>query len=47
MNGEEIRFDERPFMMRSQIKLRGLHNVENVMAAALVSRLAGCEVSMI
>ncbi len=45
MNGEEIRFDERPFMMRSQIKLRGLHNVENVMAAALVSRLAGAKLA--
>ena len=32
-----------PFAQRSQIKLRGLHNVENVMAAALVARLAGAE----
>jgi UDP-N-acetylmuramoylalanine--D-glutamate ligase len=28
---------------RSQIKLRGLHNVENVMAAALAARLAGAD----
>ena len=29
------------FMKRWQIKLRGLHNVENVMAAALMAQLAG------
>jgi UDP-N-acetylmuramoylalanine--D-glutamate ligase len=29
------------FLKRDQIKLRGLHNVENVMAAALISHLAG------
>ena len=45
MNGEEIWFDERPFMKRSQIKLRGLHNVENVMAAALAAHLAGAKLA--
>ena len=30
-----------PFMRRDQIHLRGIHNVENVMAAALMSHLAG------
>jgi len=29
------------FLKRNQIKLRGLHNVENVMAATLISHLAG------
>ncbi len=39
--GDDLYFDARPFLHRSQIKLRGLHNVENVMAAALIARLAG------
>lgn len=39
-NGE-IWFNDLPFMLRSLIKLRGLHNVENVMAAALIAHLAG------
>lgn len=38
---EEVRFNERAFMTRSQIRLRGLHNLENVMAAALIAHLAG------
>ncbi len=33
------------FASRSQIKLRGSHNIENVMAAALVSILAGAELN--
>lgn len=33
--------DDRLFMKRSDIRLRGLHNVENVMAAALMASLAG------
>jgi UDP-N-acetylmuramoylalanine--D-glutamate ligase len=41
MNGNELYFNDRPFMKRCQIKLRGLHNVENVMAAAAMARLAG------
>jgi UDP-N-acetylmuramoylalanine--D-glutamate ligase len=41
MNGDDLYFDDRPFMKRSQIHLRGLHNVENIMAAAAMARLAG------
>lgn len=41
MSGEELYLDDRAFMKRSQIKLRGMHNVENVMAAALITHLAG------
>ncbi|MFL6352635.1 MAG: UDP-N-acetylmuramoyl-L-alanine--D-glutamate ligase [Bryobacteraceae bacterium] len=41
MNRDELCFNDQPFMKRSQIKLRGLHNVENVMAAALMAGLAG------
>jgi UDP-N-acetylmuramoylalanine--D-glutamate ligase len=40
-NGEEIWFNDRPFMKRSQIRLRGLHNLENVMAATLIAHLTG------
>lgn len=41
LNGDSIEFNGRTFMTRSQIKLRGMHNVENVMAAAAVAHLAG------
>lgn len=47
MDGDELCFDDRPFMRRSQIKLRGLHNVENAMAAALVAALAGANLDRI
>ncbi len=43
LQGEELCFDGRPFLSRSQIRLRGLHNVENVMAAALIAHLAGAK----
>jgi len=36
-------FNGERFMRRSQIRQRGLHNVENVMAAALMARLAGVD----
>ncbi|MBV8549887.1 MAG: UDP-N-acetylmuramoyl-L-alanine--D-glutamate ligase [Acidobacteriaceae bacterium] len=45
MSADEIRFNDRPFLRRSQIRLRGLHNVENVMAAALMAHLAGADLS--
>jgi UDP-N-acetylmuramoylalanine--D-glutamate ligase len=41
MNGDELCFNDRPFLKRSHIRLRGLHNVENVMAAAVMARLTG------
>ncbi len=43
----ELCFNDRAFMQRSQIKLRGLHNVENVMAAALIAHLAGAPLDRI
>ena len=45
--GEELLFDGRPFMTRAQIRLRGIHNVENVMAAALMARFAGSTLEQI
>ncbi len=38
---DQIFRDDEPFMIRSQIKLLGKHNVENVMAAVSVAHLAG------
>ncbi len=40
-------WDGAPFMQRAQIKLRGLHNVENVMAAAALAHLAGAPLAAI
>jgi UDP-N-acetylmuramoylalanine--D-glutamate ligase len=40
-DGDNLMLNDRQFMSRSEIRLRGLHNVENVMAAALVAWLAG------
>lgn len=41
LRGAEIVFEGKPVLKRSQIRLRGLHNVENVMAAWLIAGLAG------
>ena len=41
LQDDEIWFDELPLMLRSMIKLRGMHNVENAMAAALIAHIAG------
>lgn len=43
--GADLCVDGKPFMPRSQIKLRGLHNVENVMAACLMAYLAGARLA--
>ncbi len=43
MADEQIFWNEGPLLSRSQIRLRGLHNLENVMAACLVSVLAGAD----
>jgi UDP-N-acetylmuramoylalanine--D-glutamate ligase len=40
-------WDDTAFMQRSQIKLRGLHNVENVMAGAAMAHLAGARLATI
>ena len=41
LNENELVLNGRPIMERSQIPLRGMHNVENVMAASLITWLAG------
>ncbi len=43
MEDGELLYCGEPFASRTQIKLRGLHNVENAMAAALAAILAGAE----
>ena len=43
MEGGALLYCGEKFAERSQIKLRGLHNVENVMAAALMAHLAGAD----
>lgn len=47
LNNEQIMWDNSPFMQRAQIKLRGLHNVENVMAGAALAHLAGAPLDAI
>jgi UDP-N-acetylmuramoylalanine--D-glutamate ligase len=47
LNGDQLIWDQAPFMQRAQIKLRGLHNVENVMAAAALAHLAGAPLTAI
>jgi UDP-N-acetylmuramoylalanine--D-glutamate ligase len=41
LDGRKLVLNGRPVMSRSDIRLRGLHNVENVMAAGLMAWLAG------
>ena len=41
LSGGELLSDGEAFLRRSEIRLRGLHNVENVLAAALITKLAG------
>jgi UDP-N-acetylmuramoylalanine--D-glutamate ligase len=47
LEGNEILLNGNPFMERRQIGLRGMHNVENAMAAAMMARLAGASPSLI
>jgi UDP-N-acetylmuramoylalanine--D-glutamate ligase len=47
LEGDEILLNGTPLMRRSQVPLRGMHNVENVMAAAMLARLAGAPGSLI
>jgi UDP-N-acetylmuramoylalanine--D-glutamate ligase len=44
LDGEYLVWQSRPFLRRTQIKIRGLHNLENVMAACLLANIAGAEV---
>ncbi len=41
LSGEYVIWQDKQFLRRTQIKLRGLHNVENVMAACLLAIMAG------
>ncbi len=43
IEGSKLLYCGEAFADRSQIKLRGLHNVENVMAASLIAHLAGAD----
>ncbi len=47
MRDDQLFWDKQPLLHRNDIKLRGLHNVENVMAAALIALLAGAQVEQI
>jgi len=47
LNGDAIELNGTAFLSRSQIKLRGMHNVENVMAAAAIAHLAGARLEQI
>ncbi|MGA7415422.1 MAG: UDP-N-acetylmuramoyl-L-alanine--D-glutamate ligase, partial [Bryobacteraceae bacterium] len=38
---DRLMLNDRQLMPRSNIRMRGMHNVENVMAAALIAHLAG------
>lgn len=45
MDDGQLLYCGQAFASRAQIKLRGSHNVDNVMAAALISMLAGAELN--
>lgn len=47
LKGDELCWGDEPFMSRAQIRLRGLHNVENVACAAATAHLAGAQLSKI
>lgn len=41
---EELLFEHRPFCLRANIRLRGKHNISNLLAAAAISGVAGASV---
>ncbi len=47
LDGSSLRYDGGVFMDVSEIPLRGMHNVENVMAASLAAMLAGAEAAKV
>jgi UDP-N-acetylmuramoylalanine--D-glutamate ligase len=47
MRNDQIFWNKQLLLHRNNIKLRGLHNVENVMAAALIALLAGASLEQI
>jgi len=46
-SSDTLAFNGHPFMSRKQIRLRGEHNVQNAMAAALMAHLAGAPLDQI
>jgi len=46
-DGTEIRLDGQPLIAANEVPLRGVHNIENAMAAALIANLAGATLSQI
>ncbi|MGJ5815731.1 UDP-N-acetylmuramoyl-L-alanine--D-glutamate ligase [Paludibaculum fermentans] len=46
-DGDQLTADGVPFMAVSEVKLRGRHNLENVLAAACVAHLAGAPLTSI
>jgi len=47
LEGGQLVFDGEPFLAADEIRLRGLHNVENVLAASAAARLAGVPLAKI
>ena len=47
LKGDQLFWNDHPFIKRSQIRLRGLHNVENTACAAVVAHLAGAGLARI
>ena len=41
LDGEQIVLAGRPLMLAREVPMRGMHNIENTMAAALIAHLAG------
>ena len=47
LEGNRLLFDGEPFLSTGEIPLRGRHNIENVLAAAVAARLAGASLASI
>ena len=47
LDQDRLWFDGEPFLVAAEIPIRGLHNVENTMAAAAAARLAGAPLAAI
>ena len=43
LNGETLMLDAQPLMEAGEVPLRGVHNLENTMAAGIAARLAGAK----
>ncbi len=47
LSGDGILLDGQPLMKTSEVPLRGVHNIENAMAAAVMTKLAGATAAQI